>query len=51
MKVYELIEALKTMPQDADVYRLNKAYAYDYTDSEEFVYEVKKEDEHSVLIM
>ena len=51
MKVYELIEVLKTMPQDADVYRLNKAYEYGYTDSEEFVYEVKKEDEYSVLIM
>ena len=51
MILYELIEVLKTMPQDAVVYRLNEAYVYGYTDSEEFVYEVKKEDEYSVLII
>ena len=51
MKVYELIDVLKTMPQEAEVYRLNKEYAYGYTESEEFVYDVKKEDEYSVVLM
>ena len=51
MTVRELIEELKKMPQDADVYRYNNDYSdYCPQDTEEMVCSVICEDNYSVTI-
>lgn len=49
MKVAELINILLEMPQDADVYRFNESCDCYYSDTEEMVSEVKK-DEYDLSI-
>ena len=50
MTVKELIEELKKLPQDADVYRFNESYSYGFNSTEEEVFCIIKEDEYSIII-
>lgn len=44
MTVGELVNILLDMPQDAEVYRFNESYDSYYSDTEEFVTEVEKDE-------
>lgn len=44
MTVAKLIDELKKCPQDADVYRFNESFDYYYSDTEEFVTTVEKDE-------
>ena len=51
MTVKELIEELKKLPQDAEVYRYNNDYSdYCPQDTEEMIFSVICEDNYSVTL-
>lgn len=51
MTVKEMIEILKTMPENADVYRYNNDYSdYCPQDTEEMVFDIINISEYSITI-